>query len=60
MNSLDYLYGSVARGTDTGESVIDIAIILRGAKKHLDRERLMDFAVEMDLKYDKVFSVIDN
>lgn len=53
------LYGSVARGTDTKESDIDIAIILKDAKNQLFRDKLIDFTVDLDLKYDKVFSVID-
>lgn len=53
------LYGSAARGTDTEESDIDIALLM---VKRLDQEaeeRLSDFIVDMNLKYDKVFSVID-
>ena len=40
------LYGSFARGTNTRESDIDIAILL-------------DLAVDMDLEYDQVFSIIN-
>ena len=53
------LYGSVARGTHTEESDVDVALL---AKETLDRdteEKLSDFVVDMNLKYDKVFSVID-
>ncbi len=53
------LYGSVARGTYAEESDIDIAIILKGAKEQPALEKLIDFIVDLDLKYDKVFSVID-
>lgn len=53
------LYGSVAKDTATDESDIDIAIILKDAKKQLNREKLVDFAVQLDLKFDKVFSVVD-
>lgn len=53
------LYGSVARGTDIDESDIDIAIILKDAKKQQGMEKLIDLMVDLDLKYDKVFSVID-
>lgn len=53
------LYGSVARGTETSESDIDIAIILKDAKNIDVTERLLDFTVALDLKYDKVFSVVD-
>lgn len=53
------LYGSTARGTDTEESDVDIALLM---VKPLDRDTedlLSDFIVDMNLKYDKVFSVID-
>lgn len=53
------LYGSAARGTDTQESDVDIALL---TWKQFDRnaeENLSDFIVDMNLKYDKVFSVID-
>lgn len=53
------LYGSVARGDDTDDSDIDIAVFVRS---RLDREvedHLADIIVDMNLKYDRVFSVID-
>lgn len=53
------LYGSVARGTDTDESDVDIAIILKDAKCQSVQDKLVDFTLNLDLKYDKVFSVID-
>lgn len=53
------LYGSVARGTNTNESDIDIAIILKNAKIQPIKDKLIDFTVDLDLKYNKVFSVID-
>lgn len=53
------LYGSVARGTDTHESDIDIAIILKDAKKQSITDKLVDFTLDLDLKYDRIFSVID-
>jgi predicted nucleotidyltransferase len=53
------LYGSVARGTDTDESDVDIAIILKDAKSQFVQDKLVDFTLNLDLKYDKVFSVID-
>lgn len=53
------LYGSVARGTNTPESDIDIAIFVH-TKLDADMEdRLSDVVVNMNLKYNKVFSVID-
>jgi predicted nucleotidyltransferase len=53
------LYGSVARGTNTDESDIDVAIILKDAKSQSVQDELVDFTLNLDLKYDKVFSVID-
>lgn len=53
------LYGSVARGTNTDESDVDIAIILKDAKSQSVQDKLVDFTLNLDLKYDKVFSVID-
>lgn len=53
------LYGSVARGTNTDESDVDIAIILKDSKSLSVQEKLVDFTLDLDLKYDKVFSVID-
>ena len=53
------LYGSVARGTDTENSDIDIALIMHGRLDKDTEDKLSDFVVDMNLKYDRVFSVID-
>lgn len=53
------LYGSVARGTNTDESDVDIVVILKDAKSQSVQDKLVDFTLNLDLKYDKVFSVID-
>lgn len=53
------LYGSVARGTSTEESDIDIAILVTDELTFEQSDSLSDFIVDMNLKYDKVFSVID-
>jgi predicted nucleotidyltransferase len=53
------LYGSVARGTNTEDSDVDIALLIKGELNPATEDRLSDFIVDMDLKYDKVFSVID-
>ena len=53
------LYGSVARNEATPESDIDIAIIM---KKEMDEEtknRFMIWTADMDIRYDRVFSIID-
>ncbi len=53
------LYGSVARGNDTIESDVDIAIILKEKADTKEIDKLLDFVVDMDLKYDRVFSLVD-
>lgn len=53
------LYGSVARGTNTEESDVDIVLLTKGVLDKNMEELLSDFIVDMNLKYDKVFSVID-
>ena len=53
------LYGSVARGTATNESDVDIAVFVRSKLDYDTEDRLSDFVVDMNLKYNKVFSVID-
>ena len=53
------LYGSVARGTNDEESDVDIMIILKNELDSFTEDKLSDFIVDMNLKYDKVFSVID-
>ena len=54
-----FLYGSAARGTATVESDIDIAILVTDELTFEQSDSLSDFIVDMNLKYDKVFSVID-
>lgn len=53
------LYGSYARGNQTEESDIDIAILLTDMKDKTKEQRMVKFSTELDLKYDKVFSIID-
>lgn len=53
------LYGSVAGGTDTKESDVDVALLLAKSMDQNEEERLSEFIVDLNLKYDKVFSVID-
>ncbi len=51
------LYGSVARGTNTSESDIDIAVIVNDYTKNM-HEQMTDFIVDLELEYDKVLSVL--
>ena len=53
------LYGSVARGTNTEESDVDIALIIHGTIDDNLEDKLLDFIVDMNLKYDRIFSVVD-
>ena len=53
------LYGSVARGTANAESDIDIAVLVHTPVDAQTGDRLSDVVVDMNLKYNKVFSVID-
>ena len=53
------LYGSMVRGTNTADSDVDIAVLLNGQMDSTLEDRLSDFIVDMNLKHDMVFSVID-
>ncbi len=53
------LYGSVARGDETIESDINIAIFLKEELNTKEKDLLLDFVVDMDLEYERVFSIID-
>ena len=55
------LYGSVARGTATEESDIDIMVLINGNGQELRRfeDGLSDISTDISIKYSKVFSIID-
>lgn len=53
------LYGSVARKDDTPESDIDVAIILKTEIDDKTREAFIQWSADLDLQYDRVFSIID-
>lgn len=53
------LYGSVARNEETEESDIDIAIILTNEMDDIIKQRMLVWSSNMDLRYDRVFSIID-
>lgn len=52
------LYGSVARGTQTDESDVDIAVIMRHGATAEMHDRMLDMVVDLELACDKVLSVI--
>ncbi len=51
------LYGSVARGTQTEESDIDIAVIVKEYTKEM-HDKMIDLTVDLELEYDRVLSVL--
>lgn len=55
------LYGSVARGTATPESDIDIMVLVDVSQEELKtyENRLCDVSTDFALEYFKVFSIID-
>lgn len=55
------LYGSVARGTQTKDSDVDIMVLIEGTDEKLRRyeEKLGDVSTDLALKYLRVFSIID-
>ena len=50
------LYGSAARGTETEESDIDIAVILTSYTREM-YDQMLDMVVDLELEYNKVLSV---
>ena len=57
--SMIILYGSVARDEATDESDIDIAIILKKEMSNQTKKCFISWAAEMDIRYEKVFSIVD-
>ena len=53
------LYGSAARGEQTPESDIDIALFLRDPMSREEREEMLSRLVELDWKYSLEVSVCD-
>lgn len=51
------LYGSVARGTQTEESDVDIAVIVRRYTEDM-HDKMIDLTVDLELEYNKVLSVL--
>lgn len=57
--SMIILYGSVARGNATKESDIDIAIVVRSQMDAATKRRFLNWAADMDIRYERVFSIVD-
>lgn len=53
------LYGSIARGTSQPESDIDIALFVKQRLTRRQEDLLSGLIVDLNLKYNKVFSVVD-
>lgn len=55
------LYGSVARGTNTIDSDIDIMVLVDGDDTIIREygEKLSDVSTDLSLRYLKIFSIID-
>lgn len=53
------LYGSVARGEDMAESDIDIALLMKESLDDDTKENFLRWNASMDMKYNKIFSIID-
>ena len=53
------LYGSVARNEPKDDSDIDIAIIIKNDMAENTQEQFIRWSADMDIRFDKVFSIID-
>ena len=53
------LYGSVARGAATPNSDVDVAVFLNRGLTAREQELLSETIAGLNLKYDRVFSVVD-
>lgn len=52
------MYGSVARGTQTEESDIDIAVMLKSQETKDMKIRMTDMIVDLELEHNRVLSVM--
>ncbi len=57
--SMIILYGSTARNEAANESDIDIAIIIKNEMDNQTKKRFISWAAGMDIRYEKVFSIVD-
>ena len=53
------LYGSVARNEATEESDVDIAIIITNEIDEETKDKFINWAAELDIRFNQVFSVVD-
>ena len=52
------LYGSTARGTQTADSDVDVAILLRAGATKVMRDQMLNLVVDLELACGKVLSVL--
>lgn len=52
------LYGSTARGTQTDESDVDVAVLLHAGRTKEMRDQMLDLVVDLELACGKVLSVL--
>ena len=57
--SMIILYGSAARDEATNESDIDVSIIIKNKMDNQTKRRFISWAADMDIRYEKVFSIVD-
>ena len=57
--SMIILYGSAARDEATNESDIDVAINIKNKMDNQTKRRFISWAADMDIRYEKVFSIVD-
>ena len=53
------LFGSVARNEATEESDVDIAIIITNEIDEETKDKFINLAAELDIRFNQVFSVVD-
>lgn len=53
------LYGSLARNEAKDDSDIDIAIVIKNNMDAKTQEQFIRWSADMDIRFDKVFSIID-
>ena len=53
------LYGSVVRKEETSESDIDVAIVIKKQMNLEVRKQFTLWSADLDLKFDRVFTIID-
>ena len=53
-----YVFGSVARGSYSSESDIDVLVLVPGKLTNSLEENIFDIAYDVELEYDVVFGVV--